>query len=898
MEVCGGWRWRWCGRAKNVSDDDGAVRTARSPGNHAWLVRGRGLTGSEGMPSNVPMAAPQVTATHEQSHIINMALLLETVWGDLVIDLDIEQSPDACRNILKLAKARYFTQNLIYAVRVGAGGNGRWCATGCPRGNGTGGASIYGYLDTAVQVGSKQPSLSAKDAAPEESSRKRFLKSSLCGRRLETSTSTSCPKGRVVAIEMKGIADTIGSQFAIVLQDGTDLSELDIIGSTESTNNENSSSSNSPVSLGWVVEDTNHVLEKIAAAYVDPEGRPYADIRILRALVVHDPFEDPPGLDKLLTQRGIMLAKETKPLDDDTKEETETEDDHRHHADHWRVIDSPSPERPEQEIVPLRIPVSEIEDDEEQAEQDLQKLRERERQLQKQQDRGRAVVLEMLGDLPDADIQAPENVLFICKLNPATQDEDLELIFSRFDEKVKVEIIRDHDTQASLQYAFAEFTTQKQAAEAYFKMNNALVDDRRIKVDFSQSVAKLWDKYHQRLKKTTTAPMPRLGGLEGGGGGGGGRGGGGNFGGERRNNNGKGAAGYRDRRGERERIDSRQHGVDRQRYGSRRGEEQQQNDRPFFNNGSSWRPKGDGERRESKFGQKRHNQIEEGGQRHHMSANDQRYSEGPDEFGRYPMRPEQHPSRERRDCDNRNSHPTAVRRPRERSPREDDDRDARGRRPVEERHRPRSGGEEEKDSFDDGDSRDSRGRRRRREHKRNNEDRRPKSVDKDDPRRGDKQRDDEYSSGERRERRKRSRSYSDRHEEEDDESRRRRRKHNRGEESAKDERRHRKKHSTSRKDDKRSKRSSRQDDDDHRHRRRHDSDDEAEDYSRRKHRRDDHRPKKKEHDDDDTRDRRDRDRERDRSRHRRERDDRHDDAAIHDDSKRHSSSNKRNRSRS
>lgn len=37
-----------------------------------------------------------------------------------------------------------------------------------------------------------------------------------------------------------------------------------------------------------------------------------------------------------------------------------------------------------------------------------------------------------VGDLPDADMRPPENVLFVCKLNPVTTDEDLEIIFSRF----------------------------------------------------------------------------------------------------------------------------------------------------------------------------------------------------------------------------------------------------------------------------------------------------------------------------------------------------------------------------------------------------------------------------------------------------------------------------------
>ena len=46
----------------------------------------------------------------------------------------------------------------------------------------------------------------------------------------------------------------------------------------------------------------------------------------------------------------------------------------------------------------------------------------------------RAAILEMVGDLPNKDITPEANVLFVCKLNPVTQDEDLEIIFSRFGE--------------------------------------------------------------------------------------------------------------------------------------------------------------------------------------------------------------------------------------------------------------------------------------------------------------------------------------------------------------------------------------------------------------------------------------------------------------------------------
>lgn len=104
----------------------------------------------------------------------------------------------------------------------------------------------------------------------------------------------------------------------------------------------------------------------------------------------------------------------------------------------------------------------------------------------------------MLDDLPEADIKPPDNVLFVCKLNPVTQSEDLEIIFSRFGKVVSCEVIRDWKTGDSLQFAFVEFETEDQCIMAYQRMDNVLVDERRIKVDFSNSVSKLWNKHHRK----------------------------------------------------------------------------------------------------------------------------------------------------------------------------------------------------------------------------------------------------------------------------------------------------------------------------------------------------------------------------------------------------------------
>ena len=285
-----------------------------------------------------------------------MALLLETTLGDLVIDLDVEGSPAVCRNILKLAKARYYTSTLIYNVQPH-----RFCQLGDPRGDGTGGGCIYGLLDT------NHPDDITKSQA-------RFLKSS--GRVL--SPQECRQRGRVVATEMNGIPDTIGSQFLITLEEGEGRA-LD--GYIPPSHDNHKDDAQKYLSLGVVTEDDNHVLDKIHNAYCDANGRPYADIRIERALVIHDPFDDPPELKEFMKMRGVEWN------------------------DEGNVIASPSYERPPEEAVEIRISANQVDENED--EQDTEQARQREEEIAKKEDKSRAVVLEMLGDLPSAGTLVP-----------------------------------------------------------------------------------------------------------------------------------------------------------------------------------------------------------------------------------------------------------------------------------------------------------------------------------------------------------------------------------------------------------------------------------------------------------------------------------------------------------
>lgn len=71
--------------------------------------------------------------------------------------------------------------------------------------------------------------------------------------------------------------------------------------------------------------------------------------------------------------------------------------------------------------------------------------------------KARATILEIVGDIPDADIAPPENVLFVCKLNPVTNDDDLEIIFSRFGKIVGYVNINFHNIHYNYVLQFVQY---------------------------------------------------------------------------------------------------------------------------------------------------------------------------------------------------------------------------------------------------------------------------------------------------------------------------------------------------------------------------------------------------------------------------------------------------------
>jgi peptidyl-prolyl cis-trans isomerase-like 4 len=124
--------------------------------------------------------------------------------------------------------------------------------------------------------------------------------------------------------------------------------------------------------FGKVVEGFD-ALEKINEAFCDEKGRPLVDVRIKHTVVLDDPYDDPPGL--------------IEPLQ------------------------SPIPTKAQ--LATVRIG----EDDKLDDENDVEAI---EKQRREREARAQALTLEMVGDLPFAEVKPPENVLFVCKLNPVT----------------------------------------------------------------------------------------------------------------------------------------------------------------------------------------------------------------------------------------------------------------------------------------------------------------------------------------------------------------------------------------------------------------------------------------------------------------------------------------------
>ncbi|PNY08587.1 peptidyl-prolyl cis-trans isomerase 4-like protein, partial [Trifolium pratense] len=307
-----------------------------------------------------------------------MSVLMVTSLGDLVIDLHTQKCPLTCKNFLKLCKIKYYNGCLFHTVQ-----NDFTAQTGDPTGTGTSGDSIYKFL--------------YGDQA-------RFFND-------EIHIDLKHSKTGTVAMASAG-ENMNASQFYITLRD--DLDYLDGKHTNHSTNIpififtrphlvtfvlsvksfkmrpicyffsstlfENCIENCMPsLQVFGEVAEGFETLTRINEAFADGKGRPFKNIRIKHTYILEDPFDDPPQLPEFIPEG----SPEGKPKDE-VDDEVRLEDD-------WVPMD--------EQLNPGEL----------------------EEVIRSKEAHSRAVVLESIGDIPDAEVKPPDNVLFVCKLNPVTE---------------------------------------------------------------------------------------------------------------------------------------------------------------------------------------------------------------------------------------------------------------------------------------------------------------------------------------------------------------------------------------------------------------------------------------------------------------------------------------------
>lgn len=323
-----------------------------------------------------------------------MSVIVQTTLGDFIIDLFFEKCPKTCENFLGLCKIKYFNNLLFFNIQKDF-----IAQSGDPTNTGKEGKSIYYY--TKGENFNYFPDEISKNQAHNK-------------------------KG-LLSMYNKG-KNTNTSQFFITLT-GRHLDYLD----------------KKHTIFGEIVENLE-IIDKLNDVYIDEKGKPYQEVRIIRTIILIDPFEkENDKIAKFIPER------------------------------------SPSPIRDKH-----LLGIGEKEED---------------IKIDKSETKAKTALLEIAGDLPDSDMKPPDSTLFVCKLNTITSEESLDIIFSRFGQIKSLNLVRDKDSGKSLGFAFIDFESKDACEQAYLKMENVLIDDRRIHVDFSQSVAKLWAQSQNKRKR-------------------------------------------------------------------------------------------------------------------------------------------------------------------------------------------------------------------------------------------------------------------------------------------------------------------------------------------------------------------------------------------------------------
>lgn len=297
-----------------------------------------------------------------------MAVLVQTSLGEITIDMFVDEVPTLCANFLKLCKLKKYNNSLFHSVEKN-------------------------FIARSGLLWHPNPHQADADCkAPSE-----FDKSILAIIKDEN------PSGfhRIVSDDKRtkdndnqvfsvGCCDSSSGQLREHFHPKLRHNRRGVVGMANAKSGQVGSSFyitlrdsidylDDKRSIIGIVTEGSDVLDKLNEVIVEDRisNKPLQPVRILHTIILDDPFPDPYGMAEA----------------------------------------PPSPVTIEDEAMKAKYTI----------EEEIDALE----RIAKSEAKSRAIALEVLGDLPDAEIAPPDNVLFVCKLNPLTESKDLELIFSR-----------------------------------------------------------------------------------------------------------------------------------------------------------------------------------------------------------------------------------------------------------------------------------------------------------------------------------------------------------------------------------------------------------------------------------------------------------------------------------
>lgn len=364
-----------------------------------------------------------------------MSVLIETSLGDIVVDLYVGECPTASFNFIKLCKIKYYNNTLIHEVQKDFIAIG-----GIPVERN----DKEGNEDIILKMLEKSSSNCKSDNI----------------RGLENLSKTNSIYGITEGESKRYFKDEINVKLRHkkkgLLATANPGANLNTSLFYFTLTDQSLKSLDDHHTIFGRVEEGMDVIEKINSVLTDNKSQPYQSIRIRHTVILDDPFEDNIHIKRLIPNKSPELIKD---------------------IEYNRLDDT--------------FDISEC----------YAKLNSKEKfqtKLEEHEAMSRQIALAMLDDIPDPDAKASDNVIFICKLNPITQDDALEEIFRRFGPVKSCKIVRDSNSN-SMKYGFIEFEYSKDCEEAFFKMNGAIIDEHKIKVDFSQSVGKNYRKMNKAM---------------------------------------------------------------------------------------------------------------------------------------------------------------------------------------------------------------------------------------------------------------------------------------------------------------------------------------------------------------------------------------------------------------